>query len=74
MTVEAADFLSLKRWIKDFKTQHSRDPFCEDFPADIGKASRALPALPIYIDSLPFVQRQNGSSGKHTSSNRLLQV
>ena len=36
---DAADFGVLKRWIKDFKTQQGREPFFEDFTADIGTAN-----------------------------------
>jgi len=32
----AKDFSVLKGWITDFKTQHGRHPFFEDFPAEIG--------------------------------------
>lgn len=36
MVEEARDFANLKNWVKDFKKQQGRDPFFEDFPADIG--------------------------------------
>lgn len=32
----AKQFSVLKGWITNFKTQQGRDPFFEDFPAEIG--------------------------------------
>lgn len=77
----AKDFCVLKGWITNFKTQQGRDPFFEDFPAEIGiRLCRTfcrrliLSSIEIHVCCTTFVshdcncsQAWNGSVGKLTS-------
>jgi len=73
----ARDFSVLKAWITDFKTQQGRDPFFEDFPAEIGIRlcyRLFLSTIKIHISYNRFVSHDgncsqvwNGSAGKLTS-------
>jgi hypothetical protein len=73
----AKDFSVLKGWITNFKTQQGRDPFFEDFPAEIGISPchrTILSSIEIPVCCTTFVshdsncsQAWNGSFGKLTS-------
>ena len=66
---DALDFSSLKTWIKNFKRQHTRDPYFEDFPGQIG--TQTLPAIGMKMllsAAVSLPQHWNGSGGKRTSS------